>query len=151
MAKTMVLRMLTRDLDAALRKRVNNLEIHRAPSNAQLSRLRIIAREALPSGDIDRLRRLVQSINERRTPRVQFESARIGKKRLGRWLTERLETPASVWDELGVSNLERSLGSNVRLSAKDNEALAREYTIRLIDGVLAKAAQQRRVQEEDER
>lgn len=151
MAETIVQRLIRRNLDAALRKRVNNLKIQHAPPNAQLSRLRVIAREALQSGDVARLGKFMQGVGARRSARDSFERAHISGKRFSRWLEDHLDDPALVWQELGVSSLEMGLGSNVRLSVKGNETLAREYTIRLIDGVLAKAAQERREQEENDR
>lgn len=153
MAETMAKRMLRRELDMKLRKRLNNLTIVpvKAISNAQLSRFRVIVRDALPTGDTGRLLVFLADIRERRSAREQFERARVSDQRLVRWLEERLNDPTRVWQDIGAVNLEKRLGSNVHVRAIDDQALAREYTIRLIDGLLAKAAQTRREQEEDER
>lgn len=147
MAQQMAERMLRRELDGMLRKAINNVRVpERLPiSNAQLSRLRVIVREALPHGDVVRLQKyLNENVEKRRSVRDQFDRTRLGQERLSRWLEERLSQPTTVWDKLGVQNLYKRIGANVQVSTQGNEALAREYTIRLVDGVLAKLAKERR-------
>jgi CRISPR-associated protein Csx10 len=147
MAQQMAERMLRRELDGMLRKAINNVRVpERLPiSNAQLSRLRVIVREALPHGDVARLQKyLEENVKTRRSVRDQFDRTRLGQERLSRWLEERLSQPTTVWDKLGAQNLSKRIGTNVQVSTQGNEALAREYTIRLIDGVLAKLAKERR-------
>lgn len=146
-AEQMVRRMIRRELDNHLLRAIYNLPIDgRIPlSNAQISRMRIIVREALPNGDIDRLQSyLKNNIKQRRTVRDQFDQTRIGRERLSRWLEDCLEKPETVWNKIGVQNLSKRIGANVRISTQGNEPLAREYTIRLIDGVLARLAKERR-------
>ncbi len=150
MAQRIAIRMLRRALDGMLRKAINDLQIPKRPpiSNAQISRLRIITREALPNGDLARLQRyLEENIKTRRSVRDQFEQTRLGTERLSRWLEERLSQPETVWNKLGAQNLSKRIGDNVQVSIHGNEALAREYTIRLIDGVLAKLAKERRTED----
>ncbi|MDW8233852.1 MAG: CRISPR-associated RAMP protein Csx10 [Roseiflexaceae bacterium] len=146
-AEQMLRRMIRRNLDNQLRRAIYNLRIDsRIPlSNAQISRMRVIAREALPNGDIGRLRDYLENnIKQRRSVRDQFERTRIGSERLSRWLEDCLENPEMVWNKLGAQNLSKRIGANVHVSTQGNEALAREYTIRLIDGVLARLAKERR-------
>lgn len=161
MAQRMAMRMLRRELDGKLRKAINDIQIPKRPpiSNAQISRLRIIAREALPHGDLARLQQyLEENIKIRRSVRDQFDrtflrsegerlSRRSEEERLSRWLEERLSQPETVWNKLGAQNLSKRIGDNVQVSIHGNEALAREYTIRLIDGVLAKLAKERRTED----
>ncbi len=45
---------------------------------------------------------------------------------------------------MGAQNLSKRIGANVAVTAQGNEALAREYTLRLIDGVLARLAKEPR-------
>lgn len=147
MARQMAVRMLRRELDGKLRKAINDVRPpERLPiSNAQLSRLRVIVREALPHGDLARLQKyLEENVTTRPTVRDQFDRTRLGSERLSRWLEERLSQPVTVWDKLGAQNLSKRIGVNVQVGTQGNEALAREYTIRLIDGVLAKLAKERR-------
>ena len=149
-AQQMAQRMLRRKLDGMLRKAINDLQIPKRPpiSNAQISRLRIIAREALPHGDLARLQKYVEeNIKTRRSVRDQFNQTRLGSERLSRWLEERLSQPETVWNKLGAQNISKRIGDNVQVSAYGNEVLACEYTIRLIDGVLAKLAKERRAED----
>lgn len=150
MAQQMAQRMLRRELDNKLRKAINDILIPKRPavSNAQISRLRIIAREALPNGDLARLQRyLEENIKTRRSVRDQFDRTRLGTERLSRWLEERLSQPETVWNKLGAQNVSKRIDDNVQVSAHGNESLAREYTIRLIDGVLARLAKERRTED----
>jgi CRISPR-associated protein Csx10 len=143
-------RLLRQELDNALQRRVNALSIDKPPSNAQLSRFRVIAREALADKETDRLLRFLADIDSRRSARDQFQRARISQQRLTVWLENRLSEPETIWEQLGTIALVRRVGANVSKGVADDEALAREYTVRLIDGVLAKATRVRREQEEDE-
>ena len=152
LGQKMAERLLRRDLDQKLRKRINELKIEQPPSNAQLSRIRVIARDALPTSNLKRLLKLLESIRERKASNDQFEQARIKdggdlNKRVIKWLAEQLKAPNGIWSQLGAMNLKRQLADNVIITTENNEALAREYTIRLIDGVLAKAAQEQRLKE----
>lgn len=152
MATLMATRMLRRDLDNKLRKRINDLKVEpaKAISNAQLSRFRVIARDTLLTGDTERLIAYLEGIRQRRSAREQFERSRVFNQRFVDWLKERLDNPSRVWQDIGAGNLERQLGTNVRIGVSDDEALAREYTIRLIDGLLAKTARTRREEEDTE-
>jgi CRISPR-associated protein Csx10 len=161
MAQRMAIRMLRRELDGKLRKAINDIQIPKRPpiSNAQISRLRIIAREALPHGDLARLQRyLEENIKTRRSVRDQFDRTRLGSEgerlsrqsegeRLSCWLEERLSQPETVWNKLGAQNVSKRIGDNVQVSTQGNESLAREYTIRLIDGVIARLAKERRTED----
>lgn len=141
LARTITERMLRRILEHKLVERVNQLRIEGAIANSQLSRLRVIARSALATQDVERIGRYLGELRE--TARKQFEGARIEKQSLLEWLKARLGDSANrVWHGLGLAQSDLpSIGS---VQAEWTEALAREYTIRLIDTVLAKAVQERR-------
>jgi len=150
MAEQIAQRLIRRDLDQRLLKAIYDLRIYgyNAISNAQLSRLRVIVREALKTGDTDRL--LIyrnENIEKRRSVRDQFGRVRVKGKPLSRWLEGCLKNPMSIWDEIGAQNVEKRIANNVVVSVQDNERLAREYTLRLIDGVLARLAKERRREE----
>lgn len=151
LARRMVARLLRRDLDAALQMRINALEMDPRPHTSQIGRFRVIAREALATGNAERLVHYLQDVDKRRLVREQFQRARVAGMRLDRWLDERLQDPGSVWRQLGTTGAVRRLGQNVSCSVDDDPALALEYTIRLIDGVLAKAARKNREKEDAER
>jgi len=84
------------------------------------------------------------NVNQRRPVRDQFDRTRVGTDRLSRWLDDLLEHPEVVWAKIGAQNLSKRIGANVEVATQGNEALAREYTLRLIDGVLARLAKERR-------
>lgn len=149
MAERMAWRLVRRELDAKLRKVVNDLEVNASPiSNAQLSRLRVIVRETLTDGDIDCLVSYLTNARTRRAVKEQFEHARVANDRLLYWLDARLKQPDSIWQTIGAMGVRQQIGANVQIGVQGNEKFAREYTIRLIDGVLAKLAKQRREEEE---
>lgn len=137
-------------LDALLTNRINKLDIHRPPSNAQLARLRVLARDVLgqEKPSLKRLDEFLRSIQGRQSARTQFERARVGRRRLSDWLKQRLDSPASIWDEIGRPP-PRHLGIN-KVEAQPLSQLEVEYTVRLIDGLLAKAARERRAHRESE-
>lgn len=146
LAKQMAERMLRRELDRKLREKVLHIELPEKPavSNAQLSRMRVIVREALADGDIGRVQQYRDKAIERRSVRDQFERTRVEGERLSNWLKDRLEHPESIWSKIGAQSLSKRLGANVVVTTQGNEALACEYTLRLIDGVLARLAKERR-------
>lgn len=147
MAEQIAQRLVHRELDRRLLKAIYDLRIqgHKAISNAQLSRLRIIAREALKTGDVDRLLTYRnENIEKRRSVRDQFGRVRVGSVSLSRWLEDCLVNPTMVWTKIGAQNVTQRIANNVVVEVQDNQTLAREYTIRLIDGVLARLAKERR-------
>lgn len=147
LATQMAKRMLRQELANKLRKTIYDTRIQANPaiSNAQLSRIRVVAREALSNGDVERLSRyLADNVDKRRPVRDQFNRTRVDGERLSRWLEERLTSPETVWAKIGAQNLSKRIGANVEVATRGNEALAREYTLRLIDGVLTRLAKERR-------
>lgn len=153
LATQMAERTLRRELDHKLREAIFRIEIpdKLAVSNAQLSRMRVIVREALANGDIQRVQQYLAIVNERRSVRDQFERTRVEGERLSNWLKHRLERPGNIWSKIGAHNLSKRIGANVVVTTQGNEALAREYTLRLIDGVLARLATERREKDGGER
>lgn len=153
LAMQMAERMLRRELDHKLRKTVFDIRVPDGPSvsNAQLSRMRVIIREALSGSDIRRVQQYLINIDQRRSVRDQFERTRVNGERLSSWLKSRLEHPEDVWTKIGAQNLSKRIGTNVVAATQGNEALAREYTLRLIDGVLARLAKERRKEDGGDR
>lgn len=154
LAAQMAERMLRRELANKLRKTIYDIRIQADPAitNAQLSRIRVVVREALPDGDVERLSRyLADNVNQRRPVRDQFDRTRVDRERLSHWLKDRLDSPETVWAKIGAQNLSKRIGADVEVAAQGNEALAREYTLRLIDGVLARLAKERRKEDGGDR
>lgn len=146
LATQMAERMLRKELDHKLREAIFRIKMPEklAVSNAQLSRMRVIVREALADGDIGRVQQYRDKAIERRSVRDQFDRTRVEGERLSHWLKNRLERPEDIWSKIGAQNLSKRIGANVVITTQGNEALAREYTLRLIDGVLARLAKERR-------
>jgi len=135
LAQRMTERMLRAELDRALVRNVNRLEIRPYPSNSQLSRMRLVARRALAGNDAGVITKHLDGM--KKMARAQFDRAKIGGQRLSEWLIERASNPQTIWDELQIGGVKKpSIGG---VQPDFSEALALEYTVRLIDGVLRKA------------
>jgi CRISPR-associated protein Csx10 len=155
MAQQMALRRLRRELDQALVKMINHpqLKVSRAPANNQLARVRVIARSALAQNNLVRIGDLFKPTKptaddpEAKKPAAikshalkRFEAARVGGQRMSEWIAELADQPENVWLLLGVEPQGKPLGKALPKSG----GLAEEYAVRLIDGVLGRAAAERR-------
>jgi len=146
-AESMVKRMLRQRLDAALTQRANDLGKHvKEPKNSQLSRLRMVLHDALrqsPTEGRTRLTRYLDNLEKRKNTRKQFTRDQVAGKGLLDWLKERVANESDVWSKIGIDqNRMPKIGANV--PAELTATLAYEYNLRLIDGVLARAAKERR-------
>jgi CRISPR-associated protein Csx10 len=144
LAERMVQRMLRRELDRRLDEYVYSLDLgqRRWPSKAQLSRLRIVALNALPKRNLGRLSEFLSEDKLKPRAREQYHRARIeGGVRLLDWLRARLKEPAGTWDRLDSQGIEPPQLGDVQAELDDE--LAREYTIRLVAGVLHRAGKER--------
>jgi CRISPR-associated protein Csx10 len=147
LASRMVERMLRAELDSVLIGGINRLagSLTGVPSNAQLSRLRRVLRRSLVTREGDsvgeRKNRVAQHLDGlKKTARGQFESARIAGRPLSAWLRERVAEPQSVWGELGIAPQQMAKRLSIGgVRPPFDDALALEYTVRLIDGVLHRA------------
>ncbi|HOK59105.1 MAG TPA: hypothetical protein PL047_08875 [Methanothrix sp.] len=135
LARRMVERMLRQKLDRALVAAVNRLQIQHPPSNAQLSRMRLVARRALSQKNAQVIIQHLDGM--KKAARDQFQRARIGGERLDDWLRARAENVQGIWELLQVDQKQSpALGG---IQPEWTEALALEYTVRLIDRVLQRA------------
>lgn len=146
LAQTMVDRMWRQQLDEALRDAIGSSSIIKnGLSNTQISRFRMLAREALRLNDPNILLAVLKEPDQdnmralKPHARQQFERGKvvtITTSRLLEWLKSLAGNPERVWDEIKTNKRKRpTLGG---LAAKDPPAL--EYAARLIDGVLKKAS-----------
>lgn len=153
LAMQMALRRRRRDLDQALMVAINHSEIKKAPRNSQLSRVRVVARDALVNDELGRIAELFQpTLSDSHDPNPQalkgaslqqFEDARLDGMALSAWISQLATQPNSVWDRLGGEY-------SVALGAVNPQGfLAKEYAVRLIDGVLDKTMAERRKKGED--
>ena len=139
LAQNMTRRMLRDQLDQKLIVAVNGLKVQHppnVPSNAQLSQIRIISQRALSEKNPQIL---IQHLNGKhlngmkKAARDQFQRAWIGNQRLDEWLNFRAENVQSIWQDLNVKQKPKIGGIE-----PNQDVLALEYTVRLIDGVMRK-------------
>lgn len=136
LAQQMARRLLQRKVDGKLTDYINDLRFQpRGIRPSQLARLRVIARSAQRDNDTERVLDWLRDFQP--TARKQFESARVRGDRLLDWLNARLTNPPSVWTQISLQ--QDSLSAIGQERAELTEELAREVTLRLIDGVLARA------------
>jgi CRISPR-associated protein Csx10 len=141
LANQMLTRLLKRDLDEqtirAARKAVPESYNGSIP-NSQLSRWRVILRDALPKRDIKRVKEFCES-SKGKPGWKKMERARIrigdASPRLTEWIESALDDPnalSQAWET--DFKPERKLGSN---PIQVDEGLNVEYRLRLLDAVLA--------------
>jgi hypothetical protein len=147
----MVDRIWRRDLDQRLAEYIQGRKLSDPgtwPSNAQLSRLRAIALNALPSGDLARVDGFLGALRAR--AREQYERARVEDRRLLTWLQDRLQNPEAIWEVLDPETSQTVRPAIGEVTAQRNERMANEYTLRLVEGILHRAAKERRAKERDD-
>ena len=148
LAQRMVNRIWRAQLDDALRTAISSAKLDSAPQNAQLSRMRVLAREAWRSNNPVLLLEVLREESEspkamKRRAREQFERAQVsiaGKTQsLIKWLRELTEQPEMVWQMLQIDWSRQPQIGGVKPENPD----ALEYAVRLIDGVLHRAIKQK--------
>ena len=145
LAQQMANRRLRLLLDRKLAAAVNSARLGaQRPQNSQLSRVRSATQQALVTGNFDDLMKHLANL---KGARGQFEKARVGNIPLDRWIEERAKNlDVETQLQLGQPpSLPEVAGQKAQLTDK----LKVEYTARLIDGVMKKAAKLN--QEEEER
>jgi CRISPR-associated protein Csx10 len=144
-AQRIVTRLLRRNLNETVARRANQLGIHiTGPSKSQLSRLRLIIREALgksPTGGREILDSYLNSIEKRVVTRSQFTRNRVDNRTTIDWLRHRFNDESG--EEFKDSGSLPKLGSNITASLTPE--LIYEYNLRLVDAVLMRAAKNRGV------
>jgi len=142
----MITRMFRARLDRWLAAEVNRIPIANRPSNSQLSQLRLAARKAMQQGSsLQLIKEHLDDARKRKTAREQFEGAYVDGQRLDRWIYDLLNKPDELLRELHPPEI-----GGVTLERGKLDELAREYTIRLLDGVLHKATRSSRARTESE-
>lgn len=133
-AQDMADRRLRLLLERTLVEAVSNTSIRLPrPQNAQLARLRSAVQQALVAGDI---RPVTAHLEQLKGARDQFERARVGEAALLHWITERANKLDIEIQLLRSQNPPEVAGQRGIVT----QALKVEYTARLLDGVLKKAA-----------
>jgi CRISPR-associated protein Csx10 len=145
LAERMVLRLYRQQLDNRLLELATGaLEIQgEVPESAQLSRLRVIVRQAQQAENPKLVTEFLRSLRD--NAKTQFRRARLDGKPFLRWLEEGWKEDG-LWKNylfISQSNLPR-LGTVV---AQEDAALRIEYMARLVDSVCKRAIQQRQEEE----
>ncbi|MEH2199857.1 RAMP superfamily CRISPR-associated protein [Nostoc sp.] len=146
LAAEMAERLLHQKLEIALQKQMGYPGIEGEIKNSQLSRLLLVARQALTTGDCDLVLSLLDNLPD--NARGQFERAKIGENKdsLKQKLDEWLRDPMS-WSWISnpqdltvkVAEIERSITDEFAIQNK----LAEKYTLRLIMAVTKKAMKEK--------
>ena len=108
------------------------------PKPAQLSRLRVVARTALLTGEGGKITEHLQSLKDAKT---EWMNARIGDQVLFEWVSEYSQLPEKRFIE--VFGLTADLGKIGDEEAELTPALINEYNLRLVDGVMKMASSNR--------
>lgn len=160
LGELMLRRLLRRDLDRELRAAIQQTKVEGDVPNSQLSRWRSVIYSAWSETDADRrLSRVSQFLEreagERKDDPTRKEGrassgwekmhrARVisgeNKKRLTEWIRELLRTEGHSWAWLTQREGASVKSFGVALSQTADLELHVEYRLRLIDGVLARAA-----------
>lgn len=144
LAGQMAERLLHQKIEQALQRFIGYTEIKGDISNSQLSRLQLVARQALSNGDCNLVLSLINNLppNAKR----QLEKAEVSNTSLNTKLDEWLKNPNSwSWvsnkDKLTakVASAERSINDEF---ATENK-LAEKYTLRLIMALAKKATKEK--------
>ncbi len=139
-ARAMVQRRLRLTLDRALAQQVyaaSGLLRAPLPEKAQLSAIRQAITPGLAGKDLSRLIAHLKEIKQ--AGRGQLERCRLGNDTLFQWLRDRAEKLDIKEQLLGRVALPELAGETAAL----DEHLCREYTARLIDGVMRQATKRR--------
>ncbi|MBF2017292.1 MAG: hypothetical protein IGS23_19235 [Rivularia sp. T60_A2020_040] len=136
-ATRMVERLLEEKLEHKLKNELSYLSIKGNISNSQLSRLQLIARQALPTGNCDLVLRLLNNLPS--NANGQFERAKINNESFKQKLINWLENPQS-W----TNNKQDLIAKISNIESTVNYQLDKEYTLRLIIAVAKKAMKERK-------
>jgi len=142
LAGRMADRLLQQKIDQALQKQIGYLRIEGNISNSQLSRLQLIARQALSDGDCNLVMSLLNNLPT--NAKVQFEKALINNNHFNEQLENWLKYPRNWIYNLEdltvtVAGIERHITDEI---AKENK-LAEKYILRLIMAVAKKATKEK--------
>jgi len=135
LAKQMVERRFRAVLDQKLIEAISQLSINNPPTNAQLSRLRLLVRRAWRQGNAEAI---TDYLGNLKSAREQFTWARIGNERFLSWLEEGIRKHR-IWDDwLNRDPLPTIAGVQVQPTAE----IKLEYTARLLDALLKKTTKE---------
>jgi CRISPR-associated protein Csx10 len=152
-AQEMAARLLRKKLGEQLIAKAGEITLHNPPHNSQLARMRNVIHAQLMSNapSLARVQEYLADIKKRTTARKQFEDASHGSDSLVIWLETHLkfekpddaETMRKFEElfDLSGSAYKPTVGGEVALLTTE---MCREYMLRFIDAVLARAAKDKR-------
>jgi CRISPR-associated protein Csx10 len=142
LAQAMAERRLRLLLDRKLAEAINDISVSKPrPQNAQLSRVRGAAQQALKEKVLEPVRAHLRDL--KKDAKTQFERARIKGTPLLSWIQERAER-LDVQEQLLREPISVQVAGQ---PAQLTESLRAEYTARLLDGVMKKAIKQNQQEE----
>lgn len=124
LAEVMARRILEQRLETRL---IEQTQIHRISntiSNTQLSRMRIIARRALGTGNLQVIKKFLDQLPA--NAREQFARARVGHQSLETWIREHLTPVPTEWDN------ERLKVSVADVTLEPDRKMKSDFTLRLL-------------------
>lgn len=144
LAALMLTRLLHRDLEDKVIQAARSMTENYAGGlpNSQVSRWRVLLRDALLRRDIPRVQKFCKD-NSGKPGWKKMEKVRVklftSSPRLTEWIETILEEADALYAALGLEKTyQRALGSNTVKAADFND----EYRLRLLDAVLANLAKQ---------
>ena len=140
LAEKMADRLLKQKLDQKLLEQIGRLSIQNGISNSQLSRLRLVSRQALPENSklvLDMLNDLPRNAQKQLETKIKVGNRETPLKlQIETWLQNPREWITNI-DAVKIANVEKGLTGE----------LAMEYTLRLIEAMAKKATKE---EKEDE-
>lgn len=144
-AQRLAQQMAERLLEAKIQEHIINfvrdtVQEQNMPENSQLSRVRMMVRQALPTGDTQAV---LQSIGQfRATARTAFERGRIEGQSLLDWMKTLLQQPTEVWNKLYIRDNDVPIVAGCKTECTNE--LARTVALQLLEAVLHAPAHQRK-------
>jgi len=135
LAEKMADRLLRQKLDQKLLEKLGSISIQNGISNSQLSRLRLFARQALPQNSdlvLSMLNNLPKNAQKQLETKIKVSNRETPlKSQIETWFQKPKEWITNI-DVVKIANVEKGL----------TDALAMEYTLRLIEAVAKKATKE---------
>jgi CRISPR-associated protein Csx10 len=138
LAKRMARQLYERSVEQHIVEFVNDTPVAQMPDNSQLGRLRVLVRQALPTGDVEYVRTRFAEFKS--TARHQFERARLGDEAFSEWIENLLSEPSRVW-------IQFSAFQSRAIAGQDAERNDRQVALQLLAAVLAALTRAERTQE----
>lgn len=138
LAKRMARQLYERIVEQSIVEFVKDTSVSQPPENSQLGRLRMLVRQALPTGDVEFVRTHFAEFKS--TARNQFARARLGDESFDEWIEHLLVDPGSVWTQFNNFNAQE-------IAYQTAERNDRQVALQLLAAVLSAPTREERGQE----